>query len=123
MNLEEHLTKDQYRNLLKVAAANGTNYFTFNIPNTICNDCGHIDKRYLHECPKCGSKNIDYATRIIGYLKRISNFSEARQKKLVNVITINNKNYGSISNHIYCYPAPRNRGRAGSKVQLQWSPR
>lgn len=81
MNLEEHLTKDQYRNLLKVAAANGTNYFTFNIPNTICNDCGHIDKRYLHECPKCGSKNIDYATRIIGYLKRISNFSEARQKE------------------------------------------
>lgn len=81
MNLEEHLTKDQYRNLLKVAAVNGTNYFTFNIPNTICNDCGHIDKRYLHECPKCGSKNIDYATRIIGYLKRISNFSEARQKE------------------------------------------
>jgi len=81
MNLEEHLTKDQYRNLLKFAAANGTNYFTFNIPNTICNDCGHIDKRYLHECPKCGSKNIDYATRIIGYLKRISNFSEARQKE------------------------------------------
>lgn len=81
MNLEEHLTKDQYRTLLKVAAANGTNYFTFNIPNTICNDCGHIDKRYLHECPKCGSKNIDYATRIIGYLKRISNFSEARQKE------------------------------------------
>ena len=81
MNLEEHLTKDQYRNLLKVAAANGTNYFTFNIPNTICNDCGHIDKRYLQECPKCGSKNIDYATRIIGYLKRISNFSEARQKE------------------------------------------
>lgn len=81
MNLDEHLSKEQYRNLLKVAAVNGTNYFTFNIPNTICNDCGHIDKRYLKECPKCGSKNIDYATRIIGYLKRISNFSEARQKE------------------------------------------
>lgn len=81
MNLEEHLTKDQYRNLLKVAAVNGTNYFTFNIPNTICNECGHIDKRYLHECPSCGSKNIDYATRVIGYLKRVSNFSEARQRE------------------------------------------
>lgn len=84
MNLEEHLTKDQYRNLLKVAATNGTNYFTFNIPNTICNECGNIDKRYLHECPKCGSKNIDYATRVIGYLKRVSNFSEARQKEANN---------------------------------------
>lgn len=81
MNLEEHLTHDQYRNLLKVAATEGTNYFTFNIPNTICNECGHIDKRYLHKCPKCESENIDYATRVIGYLKRVSNFSEARQKE------------------------------------------
>lgn len=81
MNLEEHLSKDQYRNLLKVAAREGTNYFTYNIPNTVCNDCNHIDKRFLKECPKCGSKNLDYATRIIGYLRRISNFSEARQQE------------------------------------------
>ena len=81
MNLEEHLSKQQYAQLLKVAAQEGCNYFTFNIPNTVCNDCGHIDKRYLHECPKCGSKNIDYMTRIIGYLKRISNFSQPRQEE------------------------------------------
>ena len=81
MNLEEHLSKQQYRNLLKVAAKEGCNYFTFNIPNTICNDCGHIDKRYLKECPHCHSRNVDYMTRIIGYLKRVSNFSEARQKE------------------------------------------
>ncbi len=80
-NLEEHLSKAQYRNLLRVAAQEGCNYFTFNIPNTVCNDCGHIDKRYLKECPVCHSKNLDYLTRIIGYLKRISNFSEARQKE------------------------------------------
>ncbi|MCQ2073554.1 MAG: anaerobic ribonucleoside-triphosphate reductase [Bacteroidaceae bacterium] len=78
-NLEEHLTKSQYRQLLKVAAKEGCNYFTFNIPNTICNDCGHIDKRYLKECPHCHSANVDYLTRIIGYMKRVSNFSAARQ--------------------------------------------
>ena len=81
MNLEEHPSKEQYLQLLRVAAHEGCNYFTFNIPNTICNDCGHIDKRYLHECPVCGSKNVDYMTRIIGYLKRVSNFSAARQKE------------------------------------------
>ena len=81
MNLEEHLSKPQYRQLLKVAATEGCNYFTFNIPNTICNDCGHIDKRYLKECPHCHSHNIDYMTRIIGYLKRVSNFSAARQEE------------------------------------------
>ncbi len=81
MNLEEHLSKKQYQQLLKVAAKEGCNYFTFNIPNTICNNCGAIDKRYLHECPSCHSTNVDYMTRIIGYLKRVSNFSAARQKE------------------------------------------
>ncbi|MBR3400279.1 MAG: anaerobic ribonucleoside-triphosphate reductase [Prevotella sp.] len=81
MNLEEHLSKQQYRNLLKVAAKEGCNYFTFNIPNTICNECGTIDKRFLKECPHCHSHNVDYMTRIIGYLKRVSNFSEPRQKE------------------------------------------
>ena len=81
MNLEEHLSKAQYRQLLRVAAKEGCNYFTFNIPNTICNDCGHIDKRYLKKCPHCGSENVDYMTRIIGYLKRVSNFSQARQQE------------------------------------------
>ena len=80
-NLNEHLTKKQYRHLMDVAIDAGCNYLTFNVPNTICNDCGHIDKRYLHECPECGSKNVDFATRIIGYLKRVSNFSEVRQKE------------------------------------------
>ncbi len=81
MNLEEHLSKQQYRQLLRVAADEGCNYFTFNIPNTICNDCGNIDKRYLKECPACHSKNVDYLTRVIGYMKRVSNFSEPRQEE------------------------------------------
>ena len=81
MNLDEHLSKQQYLQLLKVAAKEGCNYFTFNIPNTICNECGTIDKRYLKECPHCHSKNVDYMTRIIGYLKRVSNFSQPRQEE------------------------------------------
>ncbi len=93
LNLEEHLSQAQYRQILKVAAKEGCNYFTFNIPNTICNDCGHIDKRYLKECPECGSKNVDYLTRIIGYMKRVSNFSVARQKEAADRYYINvNKN-------------------------------
>jgi ribonucleoside-triphosphate reductase len=81
MNLDEHLSKEQYETLLRVAAREGCNYFTFNIPNTVCNDCGHIDKRHLAKCPKCGGEHLDYLTRIIGYMKRVSNFSAARQKE------------------------------------------
>ncbi len=81
MNLDEHLGKAQYRQLLRIAAKEGCNYFTFNIPNTLCNECGHIDKRHLKECPHCHSHNVDYLTRVIGYLKRVSNFSVDRQKE------------------------------------------
>lgn len=79
MNINEHLSKEQYRQLLNVAAHYGTNYFTFNCRNTVCNECGHISKDTLEVCPKCGSHNLDYLTRVIGYLKRISSFSEMRQ--------------------------------------------
>ena len=78
-NLQEHLSKGQYRQIMKVAAKYGCNYFTFNVKNTVCNDCGYISKHTLDVCPHCGSHNLDYLTRVIGYLKRISSFSEPRQ--------------------------------------------
>jgi hypothetical protein len=81
MNINEHLSKEQYRQLLNVAAHYGTNYFTFNCRNTVCNDCGYISKDTLRVCPKCGSENLDYLTRVIGYLKRVSSFSEMRQEE------------------------------------------
>ena len=79
LNINEHLSFEQYRQLLRVASEYGCSYFTFNCKNSICNDCGYISKHTLDVCPHCGSKNIDYLTRIIGYLKRVSSFNEARQ--------------------------------------------
>jgi ribonucleoside-triphosphate reductase len=79
LNINEHLSFDQYRHLLRVASEYGCSYFTFNCKNTVCNDCGFISKDTLEVCPKCGSHNVDYLTRIIGYLKRVSSFNEARQ--------------------------------------------
>lgn len=81
LNLEEYPTKEGYKKLYKLAAETGCNYWTTNIKVTCCEDCGNIDKRTLKACPKCGSKNITYATRIIGYLKKISSFSSERQKE------------------------------------------
>ena len=80
-NLEEAPNKEGFKKLIDVAAKEGTDYFCFNIKITICNECENIDKRTLHACPKCGTKNVDWGTRIIGYLKRVSAFSEARQKE------------------------------------------
>lgn len=78
-NLDEHLSAKQYRYLMDVAIQEGCNYFTYNVMNTICNHCGHISKHTFEKCPECGSTDVDYATRIIGYLKRVSAFSAARQ--------------------------------------------
>lgn len=78
-NIDEILTQKQFELLIKMAAEKGCNYFCTNVRSTICNECEHIDKRTRLACAKCGSENIDYATRIIGYLKRVSSFSSARQ--------------------------------------------
>jgi len=79
LNLDELLTKENALKLLNLWAANGCNYFTFNVRSTICNGCGFINKETRQFCTKCGSMDIDYGTRVIGYLKRVSAFSEARQ--------------------------------------------
>lgn len=81
VNMSEHLSKLQYAFLMRLAVTEGTPYFTFNVPNTICNDCGYISKHKLDKCPKCGSENLDYATRIIGYLTRVSKWSLGRQEE------------------------------------------
>lgn len=79
LNLEEYLTEDQWLKLFDVAAQTGCNYWTYNVKITICELCGNIDKRTLNKCPKCDSTNISWATRVIGYLKKVSSFSNERQ--------------------------------------------
>lgn len=79
INLEEHLSKEQYRKILLFAAKEACKYLTFNIPNSECDECGYITKYPIKKCPKCGSTNITLWDRIIGYLTAIKNWSKGRQ--------------------------------------------
>lgn len=81
LNLEQLMSKEQAYELICMAGKLGVNYWTFNVLMTLCNDCGFINVNTENHCTKCGSKDIDYATRVIGYLKRISSFSTERQKE------------------------------------------
>lgn len=81
INLDEHLTAEQYLLLLDAAIKTGCNYLTINVPNTLCRACGHISKHRLIVCPSCGGTDLDYATRIIGYLKLVSRFAAERQEE------------------------------------------
>lgn len=93
MNLEEHLSQEQYKKIMLNAVRTGCGYLTFNIPNTVCNDCGYISKHKFDKCPRCGSENVDWATRVIGYLKRVSKFSEQRQIEASKRYYINGQNF------------------------------
>lgn len=78
INLEDHLSKNQYLKLIDYAIQEGTSYFTFNIPNSKCNECGYITKHPIKKCPKCGGTDIDWYSRVIGYLRPIKSFGRDR---------------------------------------------
>ena len=81
LNLEQLLSYDQSLRLFELCRRNGVPYWTTNTKCTICNACGIIDPETRKACKHCGSTDIDYGTRIIGYLRRISSFSDGRQQE------------------------------------------
>lgn len=81
LNLEDYPTKETCKKLLDIAVKTGCPYFCTNVKVTICNKCGYINKKTENHCTKCGSTDIDYATRVIGYLRRVTNFSKERQEE------------------------------------------
>ena len=81
LNLSRLPDKEFFLWLRKLAAKYKCNYWTTNVKGTVCNDCNHHDMDTFEECPKCGSKNLDYHTRVIGYCKKISAFSGDRKKE------------------------------------------
>lgn len=79
INLDGHLTKQQYIHLLNYCGDVGCSYWTVNVPNTCCPSCGYITKHPIGKCPKCGNEHLDYYDRVIGYLTKIKNWSAGRQ--------------------------------------------
>lgn len=80
LNLNQLPTVEQAKALIEIACRLGVPYWTTNVLCTICKSCGTIDPvtRY-DKCHTCGSKELDYGTRVIGYLKPISSFAKGRQ--------------------------------------------
>lgn len=80
-NVKEHLSKEQYLKLIDFAIEQDTSYFTFNVPNTECKDCGSIFKKTVSKCPNCNSSNLRYWTRVVGFLRPIDGFDKYRQEE------------------------------------------
>ena len=81
INLMEDLSVEQYLKMIDYSTKEGTNYWTINRPISVCADCGCVVDGPADVCPKCGSKEMDWWTRIIGYLRPLSSFSKERFKE------------------------------------------
>lgn len=103
INLDEHLSIEQYKKMMGIARETGCNYFTFNIPYTECLECKHIVCGPVTECPVCGSKHLDYHTRVIGFVTPISNWSPERQREFFERLFGKKKGTELFSNYIQNY--------------------
>lgn len=81
LNLDTHLSEEQYHKIVKYAAEVGCKYLTFNVPNVECDNCGWIGKTPVTECPKCKSDKLSYYDRVIGYLTKVKDWSSGRQEE------------------------------------------
>lgn len=80
-NLSEHLSEEQYAKVLEYAIKEGCSYYTFNVPNTECLSCGHIEKIPVEKCPVCGSTDLTHWVRVIGYLRPVRFFDKYRREE------------------------------------------
>ncbi|MDI6811147.1 MAG: anaerobic ribonucleoside-triphosphate reductase [archaeon] len=69
--------------VLKIAKNTQTGYYAFTKDMTVCMDCSHVSMGLIEECEKCGSKNLDYISRITGYLQAVSGWNEGKKQELL----------------------------------------
>ncbi|RZN35905.1 MAG: anaerobic ribonucleoside-triphosphate reductase, partial [Methanophagales archaeon ANME-1-THS] len=68
---------------MKIAMKTQTGYYAFTKDMTVCLDCSHVTMGLSEACEKCGSKTIDYISRITGYLQAVSGWNEGKKQELI----------------------------------------
>jgi ribonucleoside-triphosphate reductase len=74
-------TKDQYKHLIRTMIKYNVPYFCHNVPRPVCDECCTIGVEPYETCPKCGARIKDWLERIVGYQKRVSSYSEPKQRE------------------------------------------
>ncbi len=67
---------------LKIAKETQTGYYAFTKDMTVCTDCAHVTMGLMEACEKCSSTNLDYISRITGYLQAVSGWNEGKKQEL-----------------------------------------
>jgi ribonucleoside-triphosphate reductase len=68
---------------MKIARGTQTGYYAFTKDMTVCLDCSHMAMGLKEECEKCHCTNLDYISRITGYLQSVSGWNEGKKQELM----------------------------------------
>lgn len=67
---------------MRVATKTDIGYFAFTKDLTVCRDCGTTGCGLHDSCCRCKSPNVDYVSRITGYMSSVSGWNAAKRQEL-----------------------------------------
>lgn len=67
----------------KISKKTQAGYFAYTKDMTICNNDYNVESGLQNTCSSCGSNNVDYISRVTGYLQAVSGWNEAKKQELV----------------------------------------
>jgi anaerobic ribonucleoside-triphosphate reductase len=68
---------------MKIAKNTQTGYFAFTKDMTVCKNCAHVTMGLREVCEQCNSDNLDYISRITGYLQAVSGWNAGKRQELL----------------------------------------
>lgn len=89
LTIGERITSEQALNLIKYAVKSCCEHFALNLVHSMCED-GHVSEGKYTTCPVCGKPVVDYALRIVGFLRPVSSWSKTRKNEFYNRYIIQN---------------------------------
>jgi ribonucleoside-triphosphate reductase len=58
-------------------------YFSFTKILTACKDCYRVEQGELKSCTQCNSTNVDYISRITGYMSNLGSWNAAKKQEFI----------------------------------------
>lgn len=74
---------------MNLAKNTQTGYFAFTRDFTVCRSCGSTSPGICKNCEKCESDDIDYMSRITGYLSNVSAWNAGKRQELKDRVRVN----------------------------------
>ena len=81
ITIDSKVSKETMKDFVISTLGAGVKYFAFNYKINQCKDCSHIFVGEHEACPECGSKELEKFTRVVGFLTKISQWSQTRQEE------------------------------------------